>query len=572
MQRVNMRLTRPGLRRLRLDELRRRRGQRRVSRRPARSRTSSRCSGIAPSTRPWPTAPSKSGTSTRTRSPATVIRGYYSWNRGGSAVRQARRIAKNSWYGMLVPDNMIRRSRATASTGARPPRQTPTSHHRHLAHRQCENNGRSSPQVPRLRPAAAGADLLSADRSAEVAIRGHPVPDLFDAYSKMPNAASASSTPVALEVRQLLEHALRRAGRLPVRALRRAGIRRKPRHLLAFARQQLAQRAVLVRVDRGLMQGPGGLAGAVSGRGLATCAAGSRCSPTGRGSTRSGSFPTTRTTRTPLPNGANIPAVATFNCGADNEVVTVNFPAIAGATLVRVTFTNLQDCGIGPYVYRAGVRELNAYATVTKSGGFTVNGNYGDYSDIIKLVLAWAGFHWPKDEPFVWTSLGFAFEIVASIPNDEFLKEGRIWGDIELTGTYGVTPLPFTDFDKQPLMQAVTEIQDIIQFIFYGRRDRRRDLARAQHLGAGQPHQRPSPEAVPHGPGHPDPHRHHQHPDRAQLARAHLRLRPDRQNRRWRKRLLPEPDRDAPGGRVVGHALCQRRRGPAPRSSSPSGR
>ena len=36
------------------------------------------------------------------------IPGYYTWNRGASPFDKARGIAKNSWFGWLVPDNVIR--------------------------------------------------------------------------------------------------------------------------------------------------------------------------------------------------------------------------------------------------------------------------------------------------------------------------------------------------------------------------------------------------------------------------------------------------------------------------------
>ncbi len=401
--------------------------------------------------------------------PATgqSIRGYYSWNRGSNPFDKHRRITKNDWFGWLIPDNIIKTFEGYGADYTKVPEADPNIiltgtwliddviNNGSVITLKCRDFGRLlleqifyPPIVPR-----------------KSRIEGIQYPIFFDAYSKVPNTPSVSTTPVAL----------RFADSSSTPYVGQAGYQSGHYAEQAFDGNPATY---WLSPGNGSPNAPYSyewIEGSCKGQSVSqvqfrpwACYMRGWVSVYANGAwvNKVGVIPYDPHNPNSAPNGADIPAVATFNCGADNEVVTVNFPAIPGATLVRVTFTNLQDSGIGPYVYRAGVRELNAYATVTKPGGYTVNGNYGDYSDIIKLVLAWAGFHWPKDMPFVFLSSGIAIPLQASIPNDTFLKEGRIWGDIELTGTYGVAPLPFTDFDKQPLMQAITEVQDIIQFLF----------------------------------------------------------------------------------------------------------
>jgi hypothetical protein len=167
------------------------------------------------------------------------------------------------------------------------------------------------------------------------------------------------------------------------------------------------------------------------------------------------------------PNGANIPYVASFNCKGDNELNRIEFTPIPGATRIRITFTNLQNSGVGPYVLRAGVREMVAYAEKTIPGGEkTIPGNYKDYSDIVKLFLAWGGFHWPTGLPGMGLSSNKIAFYYRKPPNDPYLKEGAIWGDIEMTGTYGPVTLPIDSFDKRPIMDGISAIRDIVGFYF----------------------------------------------------------------------------------------------------------
>lgn len=175
-----------------------------------------------------------------------------------------------------------------------------------------------------------------------------------------------------------------------------------------------------------------------------------------------------------LDNGAGIDYVTEFITNGLNQ--RVDFWAIPGVTKVRLTFTNLQDSGVGPNPYRAGVREFGVYSAksdenaVVREKGW----NYGDFTDIVKLLCAWGGFHWPKpsDQPYIALSRapgfpkGLAFELNAKPANDNYLKNGRVWGDFEQTGTFSSIPLTIDQFDKKTILDAITMIANTVGFMF----------------------------------------------------------------------------------------------------------
>jgi hypothetical protein len=98
-----------------------------------------------------------------------------------------------------------------------------------------------------------------------------------------------------------------------------------------------------------------------------------------------------------------------------------------------------------------------------RNGSVYFTGN----TDVIKRLLAYGGFWWPRDhaKDVIKRSDGS----VQSFPcpdNDPYLGLGRIWGDLQSTGTAGVVPLTIDMFDKKPLMDCINAIKDIIGFIF----------------------------------------------------------------------------------------------------------
>lgn len=166
------------------------------------------------------------------------------------------------------------------------------------------------------------------------------------------------------------------------------------------------------------------------------------------------------------PNGSDIPYIASGRVGKDGWV-TFSFKGIDKVTAVRFTFGDLYNSGIGTYKYRAGVRDFQVTGTkpTMVDGGIEKRGNYGDYSHIVKMLLAWGGFYWPQDGKEYLTNTNTVTRHFAA--DDAFLQKGRIWGDIELAGTAGITPLGVEVFDKKPLLDCLTYIKDILGFIFF---------------------------------------------------------------------------------------------------------
>ena len=81
-------------------------------------------------------------------------------------------------------------------------------------------------------------------------------------------------------------------------------------------------------------------------------------------------------------------------------------------------------------------------------GDFTKrrDGNYLDYVDIIKELLLWSGF---------W----LCGLIIDGIP--------QVFGNLESTGAYSEEELPPEMFDKQPVINAINAIKEIVGYIFY---------------------------------------------------------------------------------------------------------
>ena len=103
------------------------------------------------------------------------------------------------------------------------------------------------------------------------------------------------------------------------------------------------------------------------------------------------------------PNASKIRYSYVFT--ADREDLTAfKLPkAITGATKVRLTFTKLTRSELGRNPYRAGVRtfEVSSEVTTSSPGGThvepkTTPPGISDYTDIVKILLAYTGWHWPS--------------------------------------------------------------------------------------------------------------------------------------------------------------------------------
>lgn len=181
------------------------------------------------------------------------------------------------------------------------------------------------------------------------------------------------------------------------------------------------------------------------------------------------------------PNGANERYVKAITVGYEEEI-TYNFlnDGFDSVDAVRLTFTALYNSRLGTYPYRAGVRKFQVVATTTKTttvvtdGGTKTEGNYADYVDIVKLLLAYGGFHWPKfsDKAFFTRSDGFRIihtPGINGLTDDTGLPfdYGRVWADVEPSGTKGPAELGVEIWDKKPLMEGINYVKDILGYNFY---------------------------------------------------------------------------------------------------------
>ncbi len=148
---------------------------------------------------------------------------------------------------------------------------------------------------------------------------------------------------------------------------------------------------------------------------------------------------------------------------------------------VRLTFTKLSNSGLGPYPYRAGVRNFKVLAdhapinsnddpspdTVEVTETYTV-GNYNDYTDIVKKLCAYAGLYWPRSNKLAFYRQSDDTVYRGGAPSDDpALGKGRVWGDFMQTGTAGIADIGPDVFDKKPLMDGVTFVKETIAFNFF---------------------------------------------------------------------------------------------------------
>lgn len=207
-------------------------------------------------------------------------------------------------------------------------------------------------------------------------------------------------------------------------------------------------------------------------------------------------------------NGADIPFCETFHEAKNDQgphTVVFRTP-IPGATRVRITFYNLQDFGLGQYRYRAGVRSFQAFGVSGTSNGAPLAGPafdndspeiiqsyevytpptitpgagenpffYEDYTDIIKLLCAWGGFFWPEQatirlsdgtsQHYDFGTGPYGLENVDPVLGIQ--GSGRVWGDLEQTGTAGAITIPIDQWDKKSLMDGISSVRDIIGNLFF---------------------------------------------------------------------------------------------------------
>lgn len=176
------------------------------------------------------------------------------------------------------------------------------------------------------------------------------------------------------------------------------------------------------------------------------------------------------------PNGSNIKYVKVATVKREATYTFKLDQPIAHVDAIRISFTDLWNSGIGPYKYRAGLRSVVCMSqqSTTVDGGTHVEGDFGDYTEIVKYLLACGGFHWPKTTNAFLTYSDGTRTALEPTENDPFLVSGRIWGELEMSGT-GAYADPVTGvratlkadiWDKKPLMDGIAYVRDILGFLF----------------------------------------------------------------------------------------------------------
>lgn len=170
------------------------------------------------------------------------------------------------------------------------------------------------------------------------------------------------------------------------------------------------------------------------------------------------------------PNGDNGSAVRFLdfrNVPPDSWGSWTPVTPVVGATKVRLTFTNLFKVGTD-YRARLSTFQIATGTKIVTSGGVQTEGNYGDYSDIVKLLCAFAGFWWPSNAAEAYYKRPDGSSYVLPAPNDDtYLGKGKVWGDIEMSGTRGPAPLNAGIWDKKPVMDGISYVRDVLGFNFY---------------------------------------------------------------------------------------------------------
>jgi hypothetical protein len=160
-------------------------------------------------------------------------------------------------------------------------------------------------------------------------------------------------------------------------------------------------------------------------------------------------------------------------------LMTIDFPDTKKVQAVRITLGNLQNFHFGPYPYRGGIRDVQVFGVASKSHlikrGFKKGpagsnpGRYDDYTEIIKLICGWAGFLWPTGGGQLDCN-GNLHHISPSKTDGATLGrpvKAAIWGDFQDTGTSGPNPMDYSNFDKKTLLDCMVFIRDTVGFLFF---------------------------------------------------------------------------------------------------------
>jgi hypothetical protein len=165
-----------------------------------------------------------------------------------------------------------------------------------------------------------------------------------------------------------------------------------------------------------------------------------------------------------------IPAVAHGQIRKNTATIIKLRKPIHNVTKVRVSLIhNGTYGGDGQHV---GVRDVvvSSAVSTTIPGGTHIVGDIGDWSDVARWIFAWGGWFWTRTaSPALnhhYESDGTYSTIAPSTDNPLF-PQGQIWGDIEAAGTGGKTDLAVDFFDKKPLLDILTQVREILNYIFF---------------------------------------------------------------------------------------------------------
>ncbi len=178
-------------------------------------------------------------------------------------------------------------------------------------------------------------------------------------------------------------------------------------------------------------------------------------------------------------NDANIPYVKQQRITSE-DWVTIKLPkTYKNVYMIRVTLGNLQYFpGPWTYKYRAGIRDLEVIGATTKNEKFKLkpgpagsnNNRYNDYTDLVKLFCAWSGFFWPTTgKARVSDATGTYRTLAPEKPDEAVLGKGvkgRVWGDFQQSGTTGPNMLSVDNFDKKTMLDCIVFIRDTLGFLF----------------------------------------------------------------------------------------------------------
>jgi hypothetical protein len=175
--------------------------------------------------------------------------------------------------------------------------------------------------------------------------------------------------------------------------------------------------------------------------------------------------------------GAKIHYVRTGKIGR-NATKTFRIPVkyTEGVQAIRVTLHDLYDSNIGTYPYRGGLYDVRWTPEVIAVDDLAVDLNgftrYTLYTDIVKTLLAWGGFFWPRastGRSYLRSTDGTMTTIAQTGGDDPVLAQGQVWGDIEVAGVGGDdnTKLDAEMWDKKPIIDGIKYVRDILAYVFF---------------------------------------------------------------------------------------------------------